>query len=415
MTDLLVELYGREVGSLRGTTRTFDFIAAEGAVEHFGLGSSVLSVAVPLVPAQNRSRRTRRQNFFAELLPEGEMLAALSQDSGVERFDTIGLLRRYGRDVSGAIQIWDSSAPGEPKEPGLVAVDELAVAAMLRDVRSVPLGNLPLRGKSSLAGVQDKIVLAAAPDGWNQVVDGYPSTHILKPAPERSPSVIFDEEYGARFARAAGLAHFQTEIRWFAGVPALVVERYDRDPLAPEGRIHQEDFNQALGASGNQKYQRVGGQMRLARIADVFLRLGDVESARRLLTLVTLSVAVGNLDLHAKNISILHSADGSITLAPAYDVVPQLHHPGVDGEMAMAVNGEFRHAALTRQHLIDEGTSWGLRDASAIVRTILDVVDGVVAAEVPLDHSHDRMQDDIRRVTRNLRDGRPAGSADSIG
>ncbi|WP_285727128.1 hypothetical protein [Psychromicrobium xiongbiense] len=34
------------------------------------------------------------------------------------------------------------------------------VAGMLRDVQEYPLGNKPIGGKTSLAGVQDKIVLA---------------------------------------------------------------------------------------------------------------------------------------------------------------------------------------------------------------------------------------------------------------
>ena len=50
--------------------------------------------------------------------------------------------------------------------------------------------------------------------------------------------------------------------------------------------------------------------------------------------------------------------DGSITLSPAYDVVPQAHQPN-DGEVALAVGGEYRHAALTMSHLAAEGRAWG--------------------------------------------------------
>ena len=410
MADLVVELYGHPVGRLVGPTPTFDFAIERAAFDHFGLDSSVLSVAIPLVPMQNRSRKGRRQTFFAELLPEGDMLTAVSQESNVERFDTIGLLGRYGRDVAGAVQIWNPDAPGEPKTPGVVPVDDSGVAELLDNVLSNPLGNRPLTGKSSLAGVQDKIVLARIGDTWNRVVDGYPSTHILKPAPNRALSVIFDEEYGSRFARAAGLANFETTIRWFNGTPALVIERYDRDPAAPQGRIHQEDFNQALGARGNQKYQRVGGLMTLARIAKVFTRLGDDESARRLLTLVTISVAVGNLDLHGKNVSILHRTDGGMALAPAYDVVPQLHHANIDGEVALAIDGEFHHAALTKRHIVEEGESWGVPGAEAIVDRALEVARDVVGKEAPLDGAYPSLREDIARVTANLVEGREAGT-----
>ncbi|KGJ75676.1 hypothetical protein GY21_09505 [Cryobacterium roopkundense] len=56
----------------------------------------------------------------------------------------------------------------------------------------------------SLAGVQDQIVLAGKDDRWFQVVEGSPSTHIVKPPSALFPTIIFDEEYGFRAAQAAG-------------------------------------------------------------------------------------------------------------------------------------------------------------------------------------------------------------------
>lgn len=52
-------------------------------------------------------------------------------------------------------------------------------------------------------------------------------------------------------------------------MPALVIERYARAPPSSDGRIHQEDGNQALGASGDEEYQRHGGTVSLARLADL--------------------------------------------------------------------------------------------------------------------------------------------------
>ena len=141
-------------------------------------------------------------------------------------------------------------------------------------------------------------------------------------------------------------------------MPAVVIERYDRSPDAPQGRIHQEDFNQVLGAAGNQKYQKYGGKVSLERIARVFSAIGDRDSLERLFKLVVVSVAVGNLDLHAKNVSLLHRPDGSMTLSPAYDVVPQAHQPN-DGEVALAVGGEYRHAAITMEPPRRRGTRVG--------------------------------------------------------
>src|SRR5690606_30690743 len=122
----------------------------------------------------------KRRNFIQELLPEGRMLKKLAQEASVPESDTIGLLRRYGRDVAGAMQIWDPDVPGEPRLPRLERLDEAGVAKLLEKVYDFPLGNKPRGGKSSLAGVQDKIVLAHTAEGWHSALDGYPSTHILK-------------------------------------------------------------------------------------------------------------------------------------------------------------------------------------------------------------------------------------------
>jgi len=410
MADLIVELYGARVGTLKGTSRTFDIRIDPAAVLKFGIDSPILSIAIPLTAVPVTARKSRRQNFFRELLPEGRMLSRLAQESGLEEYDVIGLLRNFGRDVAGAVQIWDPDVPGEPKRPALEQLSTADVAIMLDEVRQNPLGNRLPNGKTSLPGVQDKIVLARTKEGWNRVVDGWPSTHILKPESRDHPTMIYDEEYGARFAQAVGITTFSTWIEEFNDVPAVVIERYDRAPDAPEGRIHQEDFNQILGAAGIEKYQKYGGRVSLERAALVFSSRGDHDSLERLFRLVVVSVAVGNLDLHAKNISLLHRLDGSILLAPAYDVVPQAHQAN-DQEVALAIAGEYRHAAITKDLLITEGNAWGLREAADIAEdTLVRVLELARVAE-PHERAHPGLPDDIARFTSNLIAGRAIGES----
>jgi len=378
MADLVVELYGTRAGVLSGTWRTFDFVPDPAAAARFGIDSTVLSVAIPLTIVAVRSRKERRQNFFRELLPEGRMLARLAEQARLADQDVIGLLRAYGRDVAGALQIWDPEVPGEPKQPALEPLSSPEIAALLEHVQDNPLGNKPAGGKTSLAGVQDKIVLGRTEGGWNRVIDGWPSTHILKPE--------------------------------FTGIPAVVIERYDRSPHAPQGRIHQEDFNQVLGAAGNQKYQKYGGKVSLERIAQVFSVIGDRDSLERLFALVVVSVSVGNLDLHAKNLSLLHLPDGSMTLSPAYDVVPQAHQPN-DGEVALAVGGEYRHAAITLKHLVAEGRSWGLARAADLAEETLTTVLQLADAEIPDERAYPGLARDISRFASNLLTGQAIGAS----
>jgi serine/threonine-protein kinase HipA len=410
MADLVVDLYGTRAGVLSGPWRTFDFVPDPAAAARFGIDSNVLSVAIPLTVVAVRSRKERRQNFFRELLPEGRMLARLAQQARLAEQDVIGLLRAYGRDVAGALQIWDPDVPGEPKQPALEPLSSAEVGALLEHVQDNPLGNKPVGGKTSLAGVQDKIVLGRTEVGWNRVIDGWPSTHILKPESRDHPTSIYDEEFGSRFARAVGLTSFPTWIEEFTGIPAVVIERYDRSPHAPEGRIHQEDFNQVLGAAGNQKYQKYGGKVSLERIARVFSAIGDRDSLERLFALVVVSVSVGNLDLHAKNLSLLHLPDGSMTLSPAYDVVPQAHQPN-DGEVALAVGGEYRHAAITLNHLVAEGRSWGLARAADLADETLTTVLQLANAETPYERAHPGLARDISGFASNLLTGHAIGAS----
>jgi serine/threonine-protein kinase HipA len=72
--------------------------------------------------------------------------------------------------------------------------------------------------------------------------------------------MIYSEEYASRLARALGLASYATWIETFEGTDALVIERCDRDDAIPGRRLHQEDFNWALGASGAEKYQDHGAR-----------------------------------------------------------------------------------------------------------------------------------------------------------
>ncbi|MDY7529944.1 MULTISPECIES: type II toxin-antitoxin system HipA family toxin [unclassified Cryobacterium] len=409
MADLRVEIYGELVGCLVGADRrAFDFNADKNAIDVFGLGSTILSESVPFDLVVNRSRAARRRNFFAELLPEGTALDNLAAEIRASTDDIISLLAQFGRDVAGAVQIYDPEAAGEPRTPDVALVDGVEVGKMLTNAQAAPLGNRPKSGRTSLAGVQDKIVLALKGDQWFQVLEGYPSTHIVKPPSARYPSITFDEEYGFRAAKAAGLTTFDAWIEDFGGVLGLVIERYDRSPDAPQGRIHQEDMNQALGASKNEKYQEFGGKVTLKRVAHVLGRNGDRRSVDQLLGLLTVSQALGNLDMHGKNISMLHMRDGSTEITPAYDVVPQTHLDS-DGKMALAVNRKYLHAAITIDDLIAEGLSWNIRSPRAVIISALEAVESFAHSESPVDNAYVGLQDDVRRFTRNLLEGRPTG------
>jgi serine/threonine-protein kinase HipA len=272
----------------------------------------------------------------------------------------------------------------------------------------MPLGNQPKTGKSSLPGIQVKVVLASIDGAWHQVHDGFPSTHILNPAPRDGSTTIFDEDYGNRLARRLGLATFDTSLEEFGEISALVIERYDRSPSASEGRLHQEDMSQALGAGGREKYQRYSrGKVTLQKAAGL-LASADIANLKTLLALNTMSVAVGNLDLHAKNISILHLPDETTRLASAYDVVP-LALRGIDGEMSFSVNMVYEHDRITIIDLEYEARTWGLKDPAPLIRETLEQIEAFTRAESPDARAYEGLAADIQRFTANLLRGLPAG------
>lgn len=77
--------------------------------------------------------------------------------------------------------------------------------------------------------------------------------------------------------------------------------------------------------------------------------------------------------------------------------------------MALAVAGEYRHAEITRAHLLEEALSWGLTDAEPTVDEVLETVLESVRREEPHHRAYPHLTADISRFTRNLLEGRAAG------
>jgi serine/threonine-protein kinase HipA len=120
------------------------------------------------------------------------------------------------------------------------------------------------------------------------------------------------------------------------------------------------------------------------------------------LELVTFTAAIGNLDLHAKNLSLLHPPVGRARLAPAYDQVPMAHLP-TDGRLALKVNGVHHIRQLTAADLVAEGRSWGVPDAGLVVDGLLDRLSPAVAEEAPDPRAHPGLQEDIAGQIARLR------------
>ena len=357
MSKLIVELYGCVLGTLTHDRNRFTFEVDHNVFEKYALSSMIMSLSVPLNLRYTTAQKKRSDNFFAELLPEGRNFEWLLQSLPRDERTLYGLLRKYGKDIAGALSIYDPDDPISSSKSVAEPVDRKGIRYLLEHMPQAALGNSPVSGKTSLGGVQGKILLARIGALWHRVHNGFPSTHILKPITPEYPTMIYDEDFCMRMAYDSGLTGHPVWIENFDGIDALVIERYDRNDEALGLRIHQEDFNQALGARGSEKYQEYGGKVSAKRIAQTLARFGNRKDVTGFASQLIFAIAIGNLDMHAKNISILHLPDESITLAPTYDQVP-LRHQNTDGRMALAINGKYLHASISLADIVAELISW---------------------------------------------------------
>lgn len=406
--NLTVSLYGTPIGYLEGTNPTFDFTFDGDGLAAFDGNLRALSVAIPFAQRLPRHHAPRRRNWFSELLPEGDYRSYLASLAGISAQDTLGFLAHFGRDVAGAVEIWNSEETLDNPEPYAEPVDDTQIRSYLEDPLRWPLGNSPTTGKTSLAGIQPKVVLAHDGNSWCTVHNGFPSSHILKPMQAGSENpYLFDEEFGTRLARDVGVMNYDTEILEFDGLPVLVIERFDR---AGSSRVHQEDFSQALGASGVEKYQELGGVVSLRRVANTVERHCEPGELAVLARQVVFAVAMGNLDLHTKNLGLLHARGEIPRMSPAYDLVPLAHRGTTDGRLALAVNGEYRWSAITQDALIAEFMKWGLSKPEVVTGQVLRDMRESLASQIPDDRAHPMMVPTITRAVDALLKDEPIGT-----
>jgi serine/threonine-protein kinase HipA len=363
--QLAIWLYGDRVATVsREANNRLRLRYTPEALSRYELGTPLLSIALPLTDVPYPNAKTR--SFIDGLLPEGDQRRAVAEQLDLNSNDTFGLIRALGLDCAGAIVV-QPSEDGAPRQATTLTALPLTddeIIERVANLRSAPLG-VTDRVRISLAGVQEKLLLTRMPDGrWGEPVDGTPSTHILKPEIREFPETVENEAFCMRVARNLGLRAASIETTQYGGRKLIVVERYDRvvTGAGDVERVHQEDFCQVLSLSPKTKYQKEGGPS-LKQIAAVLRQFARPDSLGRLLQATYVNVLVGNSDAHGKNFSLLHHRDGSIELTPVYDVVSTLYY--VDGELSMYIDDVRKTSKVTRDRLIREAVSWGMREESA--------------------------------------------------
>lgn len=324
-----------EIGEIRlGEGATISFAYDQRWLDT--LGAFPVSVSMPLT--KDVYAPTIVHPWVANLLPEERQLFTLASVMGVDRNDSIAVLRKIGGDTAGALSF---GAPSNRDEWNYAHLQqfyetETADAALLRhfeDLKDRPflVGEDGIR--LSLAGGQEKAALTVlGPEGSPRLGlprpddllgiprNGAPSTLIIKPDNPRLPGIVENEAYCLGLANAIGLDAAKTTILKVGERNALAIARYDRESRkdGEVRRLHQEDFAQANCVFPTYKYETgtfPGPSLQ------VLLRTGKhlpSKDALRLLDQVIFNIVVANTDAHAKNYSLFLS--GTKSLAPLYDV-----------------------------------------------------------------------------------------------
>lgn len=406
---IAVNLHGEPLGTLRQTRAGAQWRASEQALDTYGIGSLILSVALPL--DSSPAPIAASEAFFGGLLPEGPRLDALLRDTpGTSRDNLVGLLSEVGRDAIGAVVL-----PGSPITELGPALSQEEVELEVANPRGYVAG-----GGSGIPGMQPKVALARANGRWHAARDGHPSTHIVKPCAPGTERGAHAEAWLMALARRIGLIDYEVWFEQFGDIGAVVVERFDRvsRPQGGVDRIHQEDAAQALGLAwgGNAKFEWAGQGASLRAIAGLLDRDRTITATgpsdrETLLAHTAFRLLVGDIDGHAKNHGLLHNSSGGVALAPLYDVTPQVLYGGTGESVAMFVDGQRSLRDIDADALVREAQSWGIdaKVASEIVTAVArDTLTAARASTAP-DAIATHLPGYVTQACRALLDGAPVG------
>jgi serine/threonine-protein kinase HipA len=347
MSTLIVFLNSERIGSLeQDESGLLQFSYDPAWLEK--PGAAPLSRSLPLRSEVFTGRKVRP--FFAGILPEEEPRRNIAKILGISDTNDFAMLARIGGECAGAVSLLpEGTAPSIPESAERRELTEPEIQQIVAELPHRPLmvGTDGLR--LSLAGAQDKLPVIVHGNGISLPLDGMPSTHILKPEPDRFPGLAANEMFCMALAAAVGLNVPKTEYRPVGEKPCILVKRYDRKTDEDGGttRIHQEDFCQAMGFPPERKYQTEGGPM----LRDCISLLRDWSTVPVLdipafINSLIFNVLIGNADAHGKNYSLLYSG-GERRLSPFYDLVSTLAWSELSRNLAMKIGGCESVSAFT--------------------------------------------------------------------
>lgn len=381
-----------------------------------------LSLSLPFTQGGVPLRSPCVASYFENLVPDNErILRRLRDRYSANSASAFDLLAAIGRDCAGAVQLVPAGEePGDPRQIEALALDEAAVAQILRNTT---MGGPPGAREAdafrlSIAGAQEKTALLRHRGRWCVPKGATPSTHIFKLPLGLVGNLRADlgesvelEWLCMEIARECALPVAEVEIGRFEDQKALIVTRFDRT-RSRDGkwwqRIPQEDCCQAFGLPPSRKYEADGGPG-IRRIMELLRGSAAAGEDRAMFFKAQMLFwLLAATDGHAKNFSLRLLPGGAYRLTPLYDIlsIHSLMGRGAGrldprkAKLAMAVESRNRHYALHdihRWHWASMGRQLGLPEVDELLEGLAGAV--LVA---------------IDRVAQRLPEGFPEPLFDSV-
>lgn len=386
MSELVVLLEGRVAGTVTAIgdrlrfTYDPDWRRAEDAYP--------LSLSMPLTAADHGHAPITA--FIWNLLPDNDRtLERWAAQFHVSARNAFALIREVGEDCAGAVQFVRPErleAMQAPRRANVRWLDERDIADRLRSVlHDAASGRTAAdNGQFSLAGAQPKTALLhdTRTGRWGVPAGRTPTTHILKPSSADLPGHAENEHFCLTLANRLGMSAARSQVLHFDGVPAIVVERYDRAAIRPGPaglvRLHQEDMCQAFGLPPSRKYQNEGGPdaAQIVRLIGSSVSQPSTAAGRigspaqvdvwRFVRALIFNWLIGGTDAHAKNYSLLIGSYGTVRLAPLYDLASAYGFAHIQPQrmkLAMKVDRYYPVESIVIRHWQRWATSAGLDPA----------------------------------------------------
>ena len=347
--------------------------------------------------------------IFEMNVPEGalreRLRLAFAKATG--SFDDLDLLAVVGRSQVGRLRYTGQQEHLDQAVP-FQSVDEILAGRRDGDLFAYLLERFA--ALSGVSGVQPKVLVrdVGAHAGGGLARSGVRgASHIVKFWEADYPELAANEFFCLRAAERCGLDVPRFQLA--EDGRALVVDRFDLKPDG--GYLGFEDFCVLNARSTAHKYRGTYETSVLKRFRQFASAEDAAAGSERLFTLIVLNCALRNGDAHLKNFGVLYDdAEGSVRLAPVYDLVTTTAYIAADG-MALTLDGSTRWPDARRLQQFGETRGVG---GPATIRSVLERVADALAETLAEMTAYVRQRPAFAEIAGRMRTAWAEGTAASL-